>query len=86
MINIISKIINKKIYLINIDYLFVIKLLKIIEKLKINFFIKSEQVLRLNEDKIFSNKKAYNYFGYKPQDFYNTISREIKIYKDTKYF
>ena len=43
--------------------------------------IKSEQIMRLNEDKIFCHDEAKNVFGYKPTEFKKAIFEEIKIYK-----
>ena len=56
----------------------------LLEYFGIKFFIKSEQILRLNEDKIFSHDKAKKTFGYKPTEFNKAIFEEIQIYKRKK--
>ena len=82
MINIIEKILSKKIIKIFISSKITIFILKIFEFFKIKFFIKSEQIQRLNEDKNFSYKKAQQKFGYKPTTFFDAISQEIYDYKN----
>ncbi len=81
MINIIERKLSKKITKVFISSRIAINLLKIFEFLRIRFFIKSEQIERLNEDKFFSHKKAQKYFGYKPTTFLDAISQEIYEYK-----
>ena len=62
-----------------LPYLFFSKILNFTEFLGLKFFIKSEQILRLNEDKIFPHDEAKNVFGYKPTEFKKAIFEEIKI-------
>jgi len=59
-----------------------VRIINIFEYFKINFPIKGEQILRLNENKSFSYSKAETLIGYKPVDFNNAINNEIKIYKN----
>ena len=82
MINIIEKILSKKIIKFFVSSKISIIFLKILEFAKIKFFIKSEQIERLNEDKNFSYKKAQQCFGYKPTTFLDAISQEIYEYKN----
>ena len=84
IIKIISFYLGKKPLMLFLPYLFFSKILNFTEFLGLKFFIKSEQILRLNEDKIFPNDKAKNIFGYKPTEFDKAIFEEIKIYKRKK--
>lgn len=52
------------------------------EFLNIKLPIKSEQINRLNEDKVFSHHKATCLIGYNPMSFKQGILREIEIYKN----
>ena len=70
--------------MIFLPYLFFSELLNFIEFIGLKIFIKSEQILRLNEDKIFSHAEAKNAFGYEPTEFKKAICEEIKIYKSEK--
>ena len=77
----ISEILNKKPLKIYLPYLLCARILRLFEYLNINFPLKSEQILRLNEDKSFSYSKAKSLIGYRPIDFKNGINNEIKMYK-----
>ena len=81
IIKIIEFKLNKKIFMIFFPYLFFSKILLFLEFLGIKFFIKSEQIMRLNEDKIFPHNEARNTFGYKPTEFKKAIQEEINKYK-----
>jgi len=52
--------------------------LGILEDIGIKFPLKSEQILRHNEDKAFSYVDAFKDFGYSPMDFEEGIGREIR--------
>lgn len=78
----ISDILNKRPFKIYLPYLLCVRIINIFEHFKINFPIKGEQILRLNENKSFSYSKAETLIGYKPVDFNNAINNEIKIYKN----
>lgn len=77
VIDTISRSINRKILKVHLPDSLVIKLLKILEKVKIPFPIKAEQVKRLNENKDFSNEKAELDFNFQPISFEEGIQREI---------
>lgn len=81
VINIISSHIGKNPLKIYLPYLFFAKIIKFFELLGIKFFIKSEQIKRLNENKTFSYSGAAEVFGFKPKDFSEGILSEINIYK-----
>jgi len=55
--------------------------LSLLEKLHIPFFIKSEQVLRLNEDKNFNYVDAQKDFQYLPLTFSEGIEKELQYLK-----
>ena len=78
---IISKNLGKKPLMLYLPYSFFSKLLSFFEILGFKAFIKSEQIMRLNEDKIFPHIEAKNVFGYNPTEFKKAIFEEIKIYK-----
>lgn len=81
IIRTISFYLGKKPLMVFLPYLFIYRVLLLIESFGIKFFIKSEQILRLNEDKIFAIDKAKKIFGYKPTEFNKAIFEEIQIYK-----
>ena len=81
IIKIISFYLDKKPLIFFLPYLFFCKLLNFLEFLGLKIFIKSEQIMRLNEDKIFSHGEAKNVFGFEPTEFKKAIFEEIKIYK-----
>ena len=82
VINCISKGLNKKIIKIFLPYKFFAGLLCFLEKFKINLPIKSEQILRINENKTFSHKKAKDLFSFNPMSFEKGINIEINEYKN----
>jgi nucleoside-diphosphate-sugar epimerase len=53
-------------------------ILRLLEKIRIPFPIKAEQVLRLNEDKAFSYAEAEKDFGYSPLSFEDGIKLELQ--------
>ena len=55
----------------------ILSLLKFIEQLRISFFIKAEQVLRLNENKNFDYEDAQRDFGFSPLSFEDGIRLEV---------
>ncbi len=57
----------------------VIYLLRILERCRVLLPIKSEQILRLNEDKSFHHDEARSDFGYKPRDFADGIESEVTL-------
>ncbi len=56
----------------------VVRTLKLAERLRIPVPLKSEQVLRLNEDKSFEHVEASSDFGYSPRTFAEGIGEEIR--------
>jgi len=77
----IATITGRKILKIHISDKLVITILRMLEKIKIPFPIKSEQVERLNEHKDFSYEEAKLDFGYSPRSFEDGIRAEIESIK-----
>jgi len=63
---------------------FTVRSLSLLEKLHFPFFIKSEQVLRLNEDKTFIYEEALKDFQYNPRTFSEGIEKELRYLKSMK--
>ena len=59
--------------------------LQVSERLGITLPIKSEQVLRLNENKAFSHAVAAEVFGYSPMDFEQDIRQEVALLGSGRY-
>jgi len=78
LIHTVCKALCRSIKIIHIPASLVVRCLQMTEKLKIRLPIKSEQVLRLNENKIFSYQDALNDFNYQPIEFSEGIRREIQ--------
>ncbi|MDX9851005.1 MAG: NAD-dependent epimerase/dehydratase family protein [Anaerolineaceae bacterium] len=85
VIDTIAAILDRKVYKLSLPDKIVVKFLQILEKMKIPFPIKAEQVKRLNENKDFSYAEASNDFQYRPRSFAEGIEIEIKqiIHKTT---
>ena len=81
MIKVISKNLNKKIFKLYLPLFLFAKIFKILERVGIKLAIKSEQIIRINENKSFSYAKALEVFGYDPMHFDDVIKEEILMYK-----
>lgn len=77
VIDTIAKQMNKRVWKIHIPSKPVVSLLKLIERIHFPFPIKSEQVLRLNENKDFSYEEAQKDFGFNPRSFEEGIKIEL---------
>ena len=78
VIDSIATIMNRKIYKLYLPDKIVVKFLKLLEKMKIPFPLKAEQVKRLNENKDFSYEEARVDFNFQPRSFEEGIRVEIK--------
>ena len=78
VIDTIAGIIGRKILKIYLPDNLVVKFLRVLEKMKLPFPIKAEQVKRLNENKDFAYEEASMDFGYQPRSFEEGIRFEIK--------
>ena len=75
----IAKAMDKRMLKVHIPSMPVVALLFLVERLRIPFPIKSEQVLRLNENKDFSYAEAQMDFGFSPLSFEEGISLETNL-------
>jgi nucleoside-diphosphate-sugar epimerase len=77
VIDTIATIMDQKIYKLYLPDKIVVKLLRLLEKMKVPFPIKAEQVKRLNENKDFSYEEASIDFNFQPLSFKEGIQTEI---------
>ena len=59
----------------------VLLLLRLAERLSIRLPIKAEQILRLNEDKVFAHVEATAVLGYAPMSFAQGIKQEVGLFR-----
>lgn len=78
LINIISSLLNRRIYRIHLPYRPLTILLGKLEKSGVQMPISAEQILRLNEHKAFEWKDAHADFGYSPRDFREGMELELQ--------
>jgi nucleoside-diphosphate-sugar epimerase len=78
MIDLVCKGLNRYVLKINIPSSPVVAGLRILEKAHIRLPIKSEQILRLNENKNFEYDEAAKDFGFAPMTFVDGIRLELK--------
>ncbi|MBI5964429.1 MAG: NAD(P)H-binding protein [Chloroflexi bacterium] len=79
VIDTIAKQMNKRVWKIHVPSAPVVNMLRLFERIHIPFPIKSEQVLRLNENKDFSYEEAQRDFNYQPHSFEDGIKLELKF-------
>jgi len=84
IIDITARAIGKKIVKVHLPFKPSFYAAKLCERLIPNFFVKSEQILRLNEDKAFDHSIAKETFGFYPIPFEEGIAREFELYKQSK--
>lgn len=77
VIDTICQLMKRNVYKLYIPYKLIIKPLSQVERLKITLPIKTEQILRLNENKAFDFAEAAYDFGYQPRTFAQGISLEL---------
>ena len=77
VIDTIAKQMNKHVWKIHVPSKPVVSLLRFLERTRIPFPIKAEQVLRLNENKDFSYAEAQRDFGFSPLSFEEGIGLEL---------
>ena len=77
VIDTIAKQMNKRVWKIHVPSAPVVNMLRLFERIHIPFPIKSEQVLRLNENKDFSYAEAQKDFGFSPLAFEEGIKLEL---------
>ncbi len=84
VVDTIAGLMNRKIHKLHFPDQFIIRVLQMLEKIKIPFPIKAEQVERLNENKDFSYEEALMDFGYSPRSFEEGIRGEIEAFRRLK--
>ena len=80
IINVVSGYLNKKTYLIKLPIKLSYGFTKMANKIIPKFPINEEQVLRMQEDKVFSHEDAKKDFGYSPSSFKEGIKFEVEEY------
>ncbi len=80
VIDTIATIMDRKIYKLYLPDKVVVKFLRLLEKMKMPFPIKAEQVKRLNENKDFSYEEARVDFNFQPRSFDEGIRTEIQLF------
>ena len=78
VIDTIARQMNKRVWKLHIPSKSVVALLSFLERIRIPFPIKAEQVLRLNENKNFNYADAQRDFGFSPLAFEDGIAAELK--------
>jgi nucleoside-diphosphate-sugar epimerase len=78
VIDTIARQMKKRVIKIHLPTQPVVSLLRGLERLQVPLPLKSEQVLRLNEDKVFSYAEAERDFGYSPFSFEDGIKLELE--------
>lgn len=78
VIDTIARQLNKRVWKIHVPSKPIVSLLRLFEKIHIPFPIKTEQVLRLNENKEFSYAEAQKDFGFSPMSFEEGLRIEIR--------
>lgn len=78
VVDVICGLLKRKVRKIHLPATPFVRGLKMMERTGIRLPIKSEQILRLNEDKAFGYEDAARDFGYAPMEFAEGIGREIR--------
>jgi len=78
VIDTIARQMNKPIWKVHVPSKPVVSMLSLLERIRIPFPIKAEQVLRLNENKGFDYTEAQRDFGFSPLSFEEGIGLELK--------
>ncbi len=78
VVDTIAKQMNKRVWKIHVPSKPVVSLLRFLERIRLPFPIKAEQVLRLNENKDFSYAEAQKDFGFNPLSFEDGIGLELE--------
>ena len=78
VIDTICRLLGRKVLKMRFPALPVVAALRACECLSWPLPIKAEQILRLNEDKVFDSKEAFLDFGYSPRTFGEGIALELK--------
>ncbi|MBK9781870.1 MAG: NAD(P)H-binding protein [Anaerolineales bacterium] len=77
VIDTVAAALGKRIWKLYLPYLPIVRALQFTEQMKLRLPLKAEQVLRLNENKVFSYEEAQKDFGFTPRGFGEGIQLEI---------
>ncbi len=77
VIDTVASALSKRIWKLHLPYMPIVRILQFTEQIRLRLPIKAEQVLRLNENKAFSNEEAQRDFGFSPRGFEEGIRTEI---------
>ncbi len=81
VIDTIARQLNKRVWKIHVPSTPVVSMLRLFERIRFPFPIKSEQVLRLNENKSFTYDEAQKDFNYQPYSFDEGVKLELQQMK-----
>ena len=84
IVDLTARALDKKVIKIHIPFKPSLYAFKLYEKLSANPLIKTEQIMRLNENKNFDHSPAKNTFGFNPVSFEEGIIKEVAIYREEK--
>ena len=79
-----AQALGRRVHCLHLPVLPMLLLLRMAEHLGIRLPIKSEQILRLNEDKVFTHDAAEAILGYAPIGFAEGIAQEVALYRSGK--
>jgi nucleoside-diphosphate-sugar epimerase len=80
VVHLVSQALGRFVFRVHIPALPVVFLLQLFERLGLPIPIKAEQILRLNEDKVFPHDDASRAFGYFPTPFASAIQNEVHMF------
>lgn len=81
VIDIAASALGKKIYKMHVPYRIALFGARVYETLCPNPKIKAEQVMRINEDKVFDHDDARCALGFDPRSFEDGVREEVELYK-----
>ncbi len=84
VVNTVASALGKRVWKLHLPYMPIVRALQFTEEIKIRLPIKAEQVLRLNENKVFSYEEARRDFSFSPRGFEEGIGMEIARVRRTK--
>ncbi|MBE0680752.1 MAG: NAD(P)H-binding protein [Anaerolineales bacterium] len=77
VIDTVASALGRRVWKLHLPYMPIVRILQFTEQIRLRLPIKAEQVLRLNENKAFSNEEAQRDFGFSPRGFEEGIRTEI---------
>jgi nucleoside-diphosphate-sugar epimerase len=78
LVETISSLLGRRTWKIHLPVRPIVALLRFVERLRLRLPIKSEQILRLNENKAFDHSEATRLFGFRPRSFQAGVREEIR--------